>query len=65
MGTTGGNIRLEAGDDINIINSDIIAQKDETDANTGNILFKAQAVDITSQNIQSSNESHFLQKPQE
>ncbi|SPX84324.1 hemagglutinin repeat-containing protein [Moraxella ovis] len=62
VGTTGGNIRLEAGDDINIINSDIIAQKDETDANTGNILFKAQAVDITSQNIQSSNESHFLQK---
>ncbi|STY87003.1 Filamentous hemagglutinin [Moraxella ovis] len=62
VGTTGGNIRLEAGDDINIINSDIIAQKDAIDANTGNILFKAQAVDITSQNIQSSNESHFLQK---
>ncbi|WFF38097.1 hemagglutinin repeat-containing protein [Moraxella nasibovis] len=62
VGTTGGNIRLEAGDGVDVINSDIIAQKDETDANTGNILFKAQAVNITSQNIQSSNESHFLQK---
>ncbi|AKG16911.1 two-partner secretion domain-containing protein [Moraxella bovoculi] len=62
IGTTGGNIRLEAGDDINIINSDIIAQKDAIDANTGNILFKAQAVDITSQNIQTSNQSHFYQK---
>ncbi|WP_435939389.1 hemagglutinin repeat-containing protein [Moraxella bovoculi] len=62
IGTTGGNIRLEAGDDINIINSDIIAQKDAIDANTGSILFKAQAVDITSQNIQTSNQSHFYQK---
>ncbi|VEG13338.1 two-partner secretion domain-containing protein [Moraxella cuniculi] len=62
VGTTGGNIRLEAGDGVDVINSDIIAQKDAIDANTGNILFKAQAVNITSQNIQSSNESHFLQK---
>ena len=62
IGTTGGNIRLEAGDDTDVINSDIIAQKDETDANTGNILFKSQAVNITSQNATAANTHSFSQK---
>ena len=62
IGTTGGNIRLESGDKIDVINSDIIAQKDETDANTGNILFKAQAVNITSQNATAANTHSFAQK---
>ncbi|OOS08052.1 filamentous hemagglutinin [Moraxella cuniculi DSM 21768] len=62
IATTGGNIRLESGDKIDVINSDIIAQKDETDANTGNILFKAQTVNITSQNATTANTYSFSQK---
>ncbi|STZ10181.1 Hemolysin precursor [Moraxella caviae] len=62
IGTTGGNVSLVSNDSLVITNSDVIAQKDGANTNTGNIYIQATDATIQSQNAISDNSHRFAQK---
>ena len=62
IGTTGGNVSLVSNDSLVITNSNITAQKDGANTNTGNIYIQATDATIQSQNAISNNSHRFAQK---
>ncbi|MDO4895355.1 hemagglutinin repeat-containing protein, partial [Moraxella sp.] len=62
IGTTGGNVSLVSNGSLAITNSDVIAKKDGTNTNTGNIYIQATDATIQSQNTISNNSHRFAQK---